>query len=549
MKRLGFSVLNHEVSGVKTVLDAREWMGAVKQPDPYGLRLSAWDTRSGYEEPRNELQLQPPFTAREYFGEDYEECCEGMLAVTWSLGTKAGFEECRALGFNSKYEYELYKKLGFDSLEDYEDWKRLGYPYPASTRAPERVPLGYPYSASIRAPERDCLTKDEHNEITRLGLGFLVNRFSRTTYENFKRYGNPPTMPPIKAKYSPYNGNKSMVSQFADERELREYWREASMLPLSPQYERYKAGGFLSFYEYEASLILGFDNEAEFGKFRESGDYDETCREVAHHRMLLMKKSPVSVALEPIELCPRSYLRCGGNYYHHVWNDRGSEKTRFFFHICKEQCRSPNPPFRPIERQQLNEDPLYQRLLIMNDERECRRFNTVANAERWGAVSAEELAKMYEHGDAYNNIEQNDAKALEWYQKAEVRQQGRCAYRLGRAYEHAELGLLQSNENAVEWYQKKSICPQNSGYRLGKAYEHGELGLPQNDEKAATAYRDAADRCIAERGSQHTPYGRSGKVYQWDVVRRMYKAYKNGELGLEKNQEMASRYARRGGAG
>ena len=96
MKRLGFSVLNHEVSGVKTVLDAREWMGAVKQPDPYGLRLSAWDTRSGYEEPRNELQLQPPFTAREYFGEDFEECCEGqdditatlkLPAVTWSLGT------------------------------------------------------------------------------------------------------------------------------------------------------------------------------------------------------------------------------------------------------------------------------------------------------------------------------------------------------------------------------------------------------------------------------------------------------------------------------
>ena len=113
---------------------------------------------------------------------------------------------------------------------------------------------------------------------------------------------------------------------------------------------------------------------------------------------------------------------------------------------------------------------------------------------------------MHEHGDTYNNIEQNDAKALEWYQKAEVRQQGRCAYRLGMAYEHAELGLPQSNENAVEWYQKKSICPQNSGYRLGKAYKHGELGLPQNDKKAATAYRDAADRCIAECGSQHTPY-------------------------------------------
>ena len=108
------------------------------------------------------------------------------------------------------------------------------------------------------------------------------------------------------------------------------------MLPLSPQYERYKAGGFLSFYEYEASLILGFDNEAEFGKFRESGDYDETCREVAHHRMLLMKKSPVSVALEPIELCPRSY-RSGG-YYHHVWNDRGSEKTRFFFIFAKSSA-------------------------------------------------------------------------------------------------------------------------------------------------------------------------------------------------------------------
>ena len=97
----------------------------------------------------------------------------------------------------------------------------------------------------------------------------------------------------------------------------------------------------------------------------------------------------------------------------------------------------------------------------------------------------------------------------------------------------AQLGLPQSNENAVEWYQKKFICPQNSGYRLGKAYKHGELGLPQNDKKAATAYLDAADRCIAECGSQHTPYGRSGKVYRWYVVQRIYKAHKNGELGLE----------------
>ena len=115
------------------------------------------------------------------------------------------------------------------------------------------------------------------------------------------------------------------------------------MLPLSPQYERYKAGGFLSFHEYETSLILGFDNEAEFGKFRESGDYDETCRELAYHRMLLMKKSPVSVALEPIELCPYRYPATG--YVPHVWNDRGSEKTRFFFHICKEQCRPPTLHF------------------------------------------------------------------------------------------------------------------------------------------------------------------------------------------------------------
>ena len=119
MKRLGFSVLNHEVSGVKTVLDAREWVGAVEQP-----HLTAWDTLSGYEEPRNELQLQPPFTAREYFGEDYEECCEGMLAVTWSLGTKADFEECRALGFN--YMLPDFSSLVSVRRGTYERWKREG---------------------------------------------------------------------------------------------------------------------------------------------------------------------------------------------------------------------------------------------------------------------------------------------------------------------------------------------------------------------------------------------------------------------------------------
>ena len=128
MKRLGFSVLNHEVSGVKTVLDAREWVGAVEQP-----HLTAWDTLSGYEEPRNELQLQPPFTAREYFGEDFEECCEGqdditatlkLPAVTWSLCTKADFQECRALGFN--YMLPAFSSLVSVRRGTYERWKREG---------------------------------------------------------------------------------------------------------------------------------------------------------------------------------------------------------------------------------------------------------------------------------------------------------------------------------------------------------------------------------------------------------------------------------------
>ena len=128
MKRLGFSVLNHEVSGVKTVLDAREWVGAVEQP-----HLTAWDTLSGYEEPRNELQLQPPFTAREYFGEDFEECCEGqdditatlkLPAVTWSLCTKADFQECRALGFN--YMLPAFSSLVSVRRGTYEIWKREG---------------------------------------------------------------------------------------------------------------------------------------------------------------------------------------------------------------------------------------------------------------------------------------------------------------------------------------------------------------------------------------------------------------------------------------
>ena len=246
--------------------------------------------------------------------------------------------------------------------------------------------------------------------------------------------------------------------------------------------------------------------------------------------MLLMKKSPVSVALEPIELCPRSYR--SGDYDHHVWNDRGSEKTRFFFHICKEQCRSPNPPFRPIERQQLNEDPLYQRLLIMNDERECQRFNTVANAERWGAVSAEKLAKMYEHGDAYNNIEQNDAKALEWYQKAEVRQQGRCAYRLGMAYEHAELGLEKNEETAFQYYQKAADGGHNHAQCvIGAVYDFGKWRKEKDGAKALEYYQKAAD---------------GGDAY---AQMRLGDAYKDGMFGLEVDEVAAFEYYKKAADG
>ena len=141
-------------------------------------------------------------------------------------------------------------------------------------------------------------------------------------------------------------------------------------------------------------------------------------------------------------------------------------------------------------------------------------------------------------GIAYNNIEQNDAKALEWYQKAEVRQQGRCAYRLGMAYEHAELGLEKNEETAFQYYQKAADGGHKDAQCLiGIIYEDGSQESEEkwrkekNGAKALEYYQKAAG---------------GGHAY---AQKRLGDAYEDGMFGLEVDEVAAFEYYKKAADG
>ena len=72
-----------------------------------------------------------------------------------------------------------------------------------------------------------------------------------------------------------------------------------------------------------------------------------------------------------------------------------------------------------------------------------------------------------------------------WFQKAAEGGDIYAQWRLGKAYEFGDLGLLTDEEKALKWHRQ--AVDGGDGYaqdRLGDAYEKGELGLVTDKEEA-----------------------------------------------------------------
>lgn len=71
-------------------------------------------------------------------------------------------------------------------------------------------------------------------------------------------------------------------------------------------------------------------------------------------------------------------------------------------------------------------------------------------AESGDAKAQLGLARMYYNGDG---ITKDDAKAVEWYQKAAEQGNNFAQYKLGEMYDKGE-GVARDDARAVEWWQK-----------------------------------------------------------------------------------------------
>ena len=62
------------------------------------------------------------------------------------------------------------------------------------------------------------------------------------------------------------------------------------------------------------------------------------------------------------------------------------------------------------------------------------------------------LGLCYEHGKG--GLTKDEAKAVEWYQKAAEMGSARAMYNLGVCYKYGVGTLMKDEAKAVEWYQK-----------------------------------------------------------------------------------------------
>ena len=109
-------------------------------------------------------------------------------------------------------------------------------------------------------------------------------------------------------------------------------------------------------------------------------------------------------------------------------------------------------------------------------------------AEQGNAAAQFNLGLMYDFG---KGVERDYAKAIEWYEKAAEQGDVYAQYKLGVMYENCE-GVEQDYAKAFEWYEKAAEQENAAAqFNLGVMYENGE-GVEQDYAKAIEWYERAA---------------------------------------------------------
>jgi len=122
---------------------------------------------------------------------------------------------------------------------------------------------------------------------------------------------------------------------------------------------------------------------------------------------------------------------------------------------------------------------------VQQDYAKAREWYEKA-ADRGDVVAMTNLGVLYENGQG---VPQDYAKAREWYEKAAAKDDARASY-LGVLYEHGR-GVPQDYVKARELYEKAAAKDNARANNLGVLYEHG-LGVQQDYAKARAFYEIAA---------------------------------------------------------
>ena len=215
-----------------------------------------------------------------------------------------------------------------------------------------------------------------------------------------------------------------------------------------------------------------------------------------------------------------------------------------------------------------------------NEEEAIRYYKLVAEDENAGDDMVENACYWLGHIMCFNEVEDDDAEAVSWYEKALEKGSVTAITCLGWMYERGK-GVVQNDEKAIELYKQAADGGNNVAMNnLGIIYENGKVGQEVNLEEALKWYKlaaengyDGAQESVArveqalqeetetDRSTEKTAeqyyeeenYEEALAAYRKDgdaenverVLQAMYdlaENYKDGKNGVEKNEEEAIRY-------
>jgi len=119
---------------------------------------------------------------------------------------------------------------------------------------------------------------------------------------------------------------------------------------------------------------------------------------------------------------------------------------------------------------------------------------TQQRAEKGDAEAQYNLGVMYARGEG---VDQDNAEALNWYNKAAKQGVAEAQVSLGVAY-NTGVGVAKNGTEALQWF--RIAAGQGNAFAqfsLGMAHHEGTGGLPKNDTEAVHWYCKAAEQGFA----------------------------------------------------